>query len=143
MKKLVLAVMMAMVLAPICAFAWSDNFTPMSVEDMKKTYCMSAIQMDFLVVRSHDEWAGNLVNVVPARVETKPSTYTEAIVVVPGGPGSAFFEPGSTVIHHVANYTESRTETIVMESAAGIGTWGPSKLIRICPDNGGLLIQTR
>lgn len=60
MKKLALVVLMAMVLAPISVFAWSENFYPATEAEMKAVTCRNGgfSNLGFEVVSRHDDWAG-------------------------------------------------------------------------------------
>jgi len=129
MKKLVLAVMMAIVLAPICAFAWSDNFTPMSVADMKKTYCMTAIRLDFEVITSmHGSQRETIVR--PVQPELNPPNYVfERMVITADSKYAGMIPVGTEVAYQYIRSATYESGPSELRDAAGISSFGGVKMI--------------
>lgn len=142
MKKLALIVLMAMVLAPAVVFAWSENYSLMSDEDMKKAVCRTAIRLNFEVITSHDSWAGLQTEVRPAQVDLFPEPAQVRQFRVGVGTELAQIFPVNATITHIPypEYSVEKGGPMVMESAAGISTFSGSTMIR---QGGGMYLQVR
>ena len=126
---MILFITLLVMAVPTVCSAWSDSFSPASEAKMKATVCGGI--PDFVVLTRHDDWAGTVTEVLPARVDLSPDrSYSEHIRVKEGTDLAQVFPVNSTVLHLHEVYSVETAGPSTWTTAAGTSTFGGSTMIR-------------